>query len=137
MDIMTKTEFENLIACEIDDYWFEKISKIYDTFEDITDGDLSEIWQNSSLCVMENLYESACKVKDSLDFEIIKLRKEKFCNRIETSKAECATIACLAKIEELETQLQQYKAFALDVRDYIGKYEVFVHLNLLMENYGI
>lgn len=62
MDIMQREEFENLIACEIEDCWFEKISKIYDTFDDITDGDLSEIWLNCSLCVMENLYESACKV---------------------------------------------------------------------------
>lgn len=57
---MTKKEFEDLTGNELDDYWFEKISKIYDTFEDITAGDLSEIWQNDSLCVMEDLYEFAC-----------------------------------------------------------------------------
>lgn len=135
-DIMTKKEFEDLIGNELDDYWFEKISKIYDTFEDITAGDLSEIWQNDSLCVMEDLYESACKVdvvkwernylqgaykrvqniKDSLESKISELRKEKADNRIEISKSECATLSYLAKIDELETQLQQYKAFVADVK---------------------
>lgn len=62
MDIMTKTGFKDLIGYELDDYWFERISMICDTFTDITDGDLSEIWRNDSLCVMEDLYESACSV---------------------------------------------------------------------------
>lgn len=136
MDIMTKKEFEDLIGNELDDYWLERIIKIYDTFEDITAGDLSEIWQNDSLCVTEDLYESACKVdaiknerdclesvakifrdeKDRLESEISKLRKEKADNRIEISKAECVMLAYLAKIDELETQLQQYKAFVADIK---------------------
>lgn len=40
------------------------------------------------------------------------------------------------RIEELETELQQYKTLVFEIKEYIKGYDIFVYLHSLFENFG-
>lgn len=40
------------------------------------------------------------------------------------------------KIDELQTELQQYKSFVADIKEYIKGYDVLEHFRAMIDDYG-
>ncbi len=136
---MMQSEFENLLGHSVDYSEYEKIETVYVCFEKITKQEIANLYKRDSQFVVNSLYNLALdinKADDERNARIDELRKcivrcnETMDNMIEDNdclqkendflkktaiKYFNKTDELEIRIEELETQLHQYKALFADI----------------------
>lgn len=115
---MMQHEFENLIGREISSNEYEKVEKVYMHIADLTKQKIADLYKHDDMFVTATLYGHVL-IDNGLDANF-KSRIEKLeCNvqdcEIQNAELIAENETLQNKIDELQTQLHQYKVLFSDI----------------------
>lgn len=136
---MMQSEFENLLGCSVDYAEYEKIEVVYMCFEKMSKQEIADLYKRDSQLVVNTFYNHVMDINKSnnkRNAQLDELQKDlDHCNEVSdkmihdnkqlqvendllkdiTVKYQIEDFKNKNRIEELETQLHQYKALFTDM----------------------